>query len=162
MNSILITGASDSKAYRLQQYISSDFIVFADHFDLPQLPSASRKFIKTPMGDAPTYAHELLSICLDLGVSKVYPLHKAEVFALAEAAILFAEYGIALIVPDKQWLEKHAENATYDISNVIVLEDGLVAGGNYPSQLPVPQEAMNGIFNFTFHDDEIKLTLFVI
>ncbi|MDB5121659.1 MAG: hypothetical protein JWN56_2877 [Sphingobacteriales bacterium] len=162
MTSILITGASDAKAYRLQQYVKGDIIIFADHQDLPQLPSSSRKFIKIPQGDAPTYAHELLSVCLDHQVSKVYPLHKTEVFALSEAAILFAEYGITLVIPDQQWLNQYAGDSTYDTSNVIVLEDNKITGGNFPAELPIPQEQMNGIFNFTFHNDEIKLTLFTI
>ena len=162
MNTILLTGAADAQAYRLKQYISADFIVFADQQELPQMPSASKKSIKIPDGSSTTFAHEILSRCLDLQISNVYPLRENEVLALSEAALLFEEYGIKLIIPDLNWLKKNVGVSTYDTSNVIILKDGQIIGGNYPPDAPIPIEQRNGIFNFTFHDDEIKLTLFSI
>lgn len=99
---ILITAAATSQAHQLLRSLNtSDTVFFADSVDLPQIMLKDKKFLKTATGDSISYAHLLLTSCLDLQISKIYPLRKAEVIALAEARQLFDEYGIAVIVPEK-------------------------------------------------------------
>lgn len=98
---ILITAASSATAYKLEKQISgADKIVLADDVDLPQILLKGKNFIKIPSGASSAFSHQLLSICLDLEIDKVYPLKRAEILALAEVKQLFEEYGITLMIPD--------------------------------------------------------------
>jgi hypothetical protein len=99
---ILITAAATAQAYQLQRLLNThDSIFLADCEELPQVALRGKKFIKIPSGNSPSFAHLLLTVCLDNCIEKVYPLRSAEVLALAEARQLFDEYGIKLMVPDK-------------------------------------------------------------
>lgn len=98
---ILITAASSAIAYKLENRISgADKIVLADDADLPQILLKGKNFIRIPAGTSSAFSHQLLSICLDLEIDKVYPLKRAEILALAEVRQLFDEYGITLMIPD--------------------------------------------------------------
>ena len=97
---ILITGAATAQAYKLQRSLNSvDTVFLADSEDLPQVMLKDKKFIKIPLGDSPSFAHLLLTICLDNSIEKVFPLRTAEVLALADSRQLFDEYGIRVMVP---------------------------------------------------------------
>lgn len=103
---ILITAASAAQAYQLQRLLgSTDIFFLADFVELPQVMLKDKKFIKIPAGDSSSFAHLLLTICLDQQIAKVYPLRKAEIVALSEARQLFDEYGIKIMVPDKTHLQ---------------------------------------------------------
>ncbi|MEJ6980378.1 hypothetical protein WG906_07945 [Pedobacter sp. P351] len=97
---ILITAAATAHSYKLQRSLNNvDTVFLADSEDLPQVMLKDKKFVKIPLGDSPSFAHLLLTICLDNSIEKVFPLRTAEVFALADSRQLFDEYGIRVIVP---------------------------------------------------------------
>lgn len=97
---ILITAAATAQAYQIERLIrGTGTVFFADSADLPQFMLKKANLIKISAGDSPAFAHELLTICLDQQIGKVYPLRKEEIKALAEARTLFSEYGIQLMVP---------------------------------------------------------------
>jgi len=97
---ILITAASTATAYKLEKELSyADKVVLADEVDLPQVLLKDKNFIKIPRGDSSAFSHQLLSICLDLEIDKVFPLRKSEIRALAGVRQLFEEYGIILMLP---------------------------------------------------------------
>lgn len=97
---ILITAATSACAFRLARHIGNDEVVFfGDSYNIPQFPVGGKKFVQLPEATSPAFAHRLLTLCLDLDIQKVYPLRRTELTALAEAAELFAEYGINVIVP---------------------------------------------------------------
>ncbi|MGV3510243.1 MAG: hypothetical protein ACO1N7_13200 [Sphingobacteriaceae bacterium] len=103
---ILITAAATAQAYQLQRLLGNTDIVFlGDFVELPQVMLKDKKLIKIPAGDSSSFAHLLLTICLDQQIEKVYPLRKAEILALSEARQLFDEYGIKIMVPDKTQLQ---------------------------------------------------------
>ncbi len=87
----LITAASNATAYQLAYHLLHHEILFADTKD--------QKLI-IPEGNKLSFAHELLSLCLDLDITLVFPLKLSEQKALAEAKVLFEEYGITLALPD--------------------------------------------------------------
>lgn len=99
---ILITAAATAQAYHLQRLLNTDDSIYlADYEELPQVVLKGTKFLKIPSGNSPSFAHLLLTVCLDNDIEKVFPLRSEEVIALAEARQLFDEYGIKLMVPDK-------------------------------------------------------------
>lgn len=98
---ILITGATTSQAYQLERLMSrEDDIILADVEELPSFLLKSKRFFKISSGLSDSYAHELLTLCLDEDIKEVYPIRKSEIIALASARQLFAEYGILVVVPD--------------------------------------------------------------
>lgn len=99
---ILITAAATAQAHQLLRTLNTtENVFFADSVELPQIMLKDKKFLKTSPGDSPSYAHLLLTSCMDLQIAKVYPLRKAEIIALSEARQLFDEYGIEVMVPEK-------------------------------------------------------------
>ncbi|WP_069658838.1 ATP-grasp domain-containing protein [Arcticibacter eurypsychrophilus] len=98
---ILITGATTSQAYQLERLLNPEGdIILADVEELPSFLLKSKRFFKISSGLSDSYAHELLTLCLDQGIKEVYPIRKAEIIALASARQLFEEYGILVVVPD--------------------------------------------------------------
>ena len=104
MKKILITAANTPKAYQLAHILPKQQVVFAD--------AALQQFI-IPDENSSSYAHELLSFCLNHQVEEVFPLKSKEIKALAEAKVLFKEYGIAICIPDL--LTAHKLNNLQDI-----------------------------------------------
>ena len=89
---ILITAATSAKAHWLKKHLRADNIILGDYQDLP----AFMQIVKLPNPTSLSYAHEMLTLCLDKGVEVVYALHEEEQKPLSEAKQLFAEYGIVI------------------------------------------------------------------
>jgi hypothetical protein len=94
MASILITGASLAKAYRLKNTLPAADVILGDYLDLPDVMIKSGQMIKLPNPQAESYPHQMLALCLDNGFDTVYVLHADEMRALAPSTQLFNEYGI--------------------------------------------------------------------
>lgn len=106
MKKILITFGTRPLAMRIAKRLGADFeIVYASSEDIPQLLLASGKYAKIPKGLLPTFAHEVLKLSLDQQVDYVLPLGGFELEPLAAAKVLFEEYQISVLVPDKDLLE---------------------------------------------------------
>ncbi|HEX8378387.1 MAG TPA: hypothetical protein VF602_11275 [Pedobacter sp.] len=99
---ILITAASTAQAYQLSRFLNTGKnIFFGDSADLPKIDVEGKSFIKIPASNSASFSHLLLAQCLDLNIKVVYPLKRFEILALAEARLLFDEYGVKVMVPDK-------------------------------------------------------------
>ena len=123
---ILITAAVTAQAYQLKRILEySDTVFLGDSVDLPNLGGDTR-FVKIPVSDSSSFAHLLLTLCLDLQIEKVYPLRKNELIALAEARQLFDEYGIIVMVPDKNFLNPLLHKG---IKGTILIQEGIATNG---------------------------------
>lgn len=60
---------------------------------------------KLPQENSSSYAHEMLSIALSHNITHIIPLKEKEVFALAEAKVLYEEYEIQVLIPDLNQLK---------------------------------------------------------
>ena len=89
---ILITAATSAEAHKLKNQFANDTIILGDYTDLP----AFMKIIKLPNPASMSYAHEMLTLCLDKGIERVYVLGEEEYKLLQEAGQLFGEYGIEI------------------------------------------------------------------
>jgi len=92
----LITGATSAQAYKLKNALQPEQVILGDYLDLPATMLASGAMIKLPNPASASYAHEMLTLCLDRQVDNVYPLKDAELRLLSEAEQLFGEYGIKI------------------------------------------------------------------
>lgn len=106
MKKILITFGTRPLAMRIAKRLGSDFeVIYASSEDIPELLLKSGNYAKIPKGLLPTFAHEVLKLSLDRQVNYVLPLGGFELEPLSEAKVLFEEYQISVLVPDKDLLE---------------------------------------------------------
>jgi hypothetical protein len=112
---ILITAATAARSHKLKRLLDQEnTFVLADNVDLPAFMARENQYIKIPEGASPSFAHELLSLCLSIQVDYVFPLRKKEIMALAEARQLFEEYNIKVVVPSKPVVESLFSTETLD------------------------------------------------
>ncbi len=150
---VLITAASHAEAYRLERLIQPPDVVFADYHKLPGFSFSSRRFIRIPQGNANTYAHEVLTVCLDLGIDKIYPLYSDEIWPLAQAQQLFDEYGIELVIPSLNWLKTNSFKEAASVENLLILEKGIITAGSMPQNAALPEISASGIFTWKVHNN---------
>jgi hypothetical protein len=99
---VLITAAISVQAHRLKTQLSYDRILLGDHLELPAFMLASGSMVRLPNPGSVAYTHEMLALCLDNNISAVYVFRQKEAMLLTEAAQLFKEYGIDILVqPDE-------------------------------------------------------------
>lgn len=98
MPSILVTYGTRPLAQRLAKFVGDRYsIVPATSEEVPSV--LSERFRLIPNAKNPVYTHEILKVCLDLGVEYVLPIHTDEIHVLRETRVLFEEYGISLLIP---------------------------------------------------------------
>ena len=159
---ILITGASNAQAYKLERLLNEPDVIFADDQDNSHLKYSGRKFINIPAGNSASYAHEVLKASLDLGVTKIYPLYLDEIKALGEANQLFDEYEIKVIVPGFEFIKTLDSANVSATGDIVVVEDGKVIVGILPPNLNLPQPHITGIFSLNIGNQVLEIKLFAI
>jgi len=90
---VLITAATSAEAHRLKNQLAGDTVILGDYQEMP----AFMQIVKLPNPASLSYAHEMLTLCLDKEIGMVYALGKEELNNLLEAEQLFVEYGIKII-----------------------------------------------------------------
>jgi len=98
---ILITGAASNQAHQLKNKLNQPHIVLGDYAELPALMLRSGSMIALPNPTDASYAHKMLTLCLDREIETIYALQSAEFNLLNEAALLFTEYGIHILSADE-------------------------------------------------------------
>lgn len=93
----LITAASSARAHQLKSKITLDSVILGDYRDLPDVLLKSGKLVRLPNPRSVSYAHEMLTLCLDMQINIVYALSNEEQIPLTEAKQLFTEYDIKII-----------------------------------------------------------------
>ncbi|OCX51465.1 hypothetical protein BEL04_15675 [Mucilaginibacter sp. PPCGB 2223] len=103
--SILITAATSAQAYKLKAALNTgETILLGDYLELPQLMVQNGTMVKTPGPENPSFAHLMLTLALDNGISRIYALRHTERALLQEAETLFAEFDIELCTPGKEFI----------------------------------------------------------
>jgi hypothetical protein len=141
--SILITAANSAQAYRLKSLLGkSENVFLGDYMDLPELMVKNGTMLKTPRPDSPSYAHEMLTLCLDNGINMVFPLRQAELLPLAEARVLFLEFDVQLIIPKTEQIKP--EPHTREGSIIVMNRSEVIAGDR---EMKHSHELTDGIFS---------------
>lgn len=94
---ILITAASSVEAYRLKNRLGTGDIILGDYRELPAFMLNSPGMISLPDPASIAYTHEMLTLCLDKGIEKIYVLRAEELMNLVKAEQLFNEYGVFIV-----------------------------------------------------------------
>lgn len=99
MDTILITYGTQPFAQRIGRLLSSCYkVAYASSEPFPDI-LLKQNYHRIPTGANPTFAHEILKLCLDKGYQIILPLGKMEGQPLNEARVLLEEYGIAVLLP---------------------------------------------------------------
>lgn len=156
---VLITAGLSPEAHRLKRTLNISDVVFADESLLPHIPGSQSAII--PSSASASFVHEVLKTCLDLSITKVYPLKRGEVIELSKARSLFLEYDITLIIPSDDWLKKNMHIIKSSADNIIVMENGeLTAGAAIPDSIFIKKET--GIFVWATKRQKTEYCLYLI
>ena len=158
--SVLITAASHAEAYKLERLLQIPGVIFADNQELPHLAFSGKQFLRIPKGDSASYAHEMLDLALNNGISRIFPLASEELMPFAEARQLFFEYGISVMVPSVLWLKAQVTTSKKSSSQPVVIERGEVIAGKMPDGILLPEPNFSGIFYIESVTDKITFNLF--
>jgi len=150
MSRILITAASTVAAQKVQRLFQGE-IVLADQEKLPAFAFPGRQVVQIPEGDHASFAHVMLTLCLDALIDSILPLKRNEQLALAEAKVLFEEYNIQLLVPDKDFMAQTSHSNALD--HLLVVDQGKVNG-----QLQYSPN-LSGVFHFNAAQELSLLSL---
>ena len=91
----LITAANSAKAQQLKIKLNTANVILGDFQELPVF-MLSPNLIKLPNPSSSSYAHEMLTLCLDRDITILYALREDELILLNQSKQLFEEYGIAI------------------------------------------------------------------
>jgi len=97
----LVTAATSSLAHKIKSSLNNQDVILGDYADLPDFMVKPGKMIRIPSPLSASYAHEMLTLCLDNDITTIYPLKDNEASLLLEAGQLFKEFNIAIIKPDE-------------------------------------------------------------
>ncbi|WP_462266027.1 hypothetical protein [Mucilaginibacter sp.] len=92
----LITGAASARAYQLKNQQEGRQVLLGDYLELPAVMLRAGSMLQLPAPQQASYAHLMLTLCLDRQIDRVLILNPGEEVLLKEAELLFAEYGIEL------------------------------------------------------------------
>ncbi|WP_121244139.1 hypothetical protein [Mucilaginibacter phyllosphaerae] len=90
---ILITSATSARAHKLKSTLVNHEVLLGDYNEIP----AFMRMLKLPNPAEDTYAHQMLTLCLDNGIEEAYLLDEQEAAVLLLSEQLFNEYNIKLI-----------------------------------------------------------------
>jgi len=103
--SVLITAATSAQAYKLKSALNTtEKVLLGDYLDLPEVMLKSGAMIKTPDPAVASFAHQMLTLCMDNQVTQIYLLRHTELELLTEAKTLFAEFDITLCTPGNEFI----------------------------------------------------------
>jgi hypothetical protein len=93
----LITAATSAQAHRLKNSLTTEWVILGDYLELPAFMLKDADMMKLPNPASLSYAHEMLTLCIDRNINKIYALKTDELVLLNESRQLFAEFGIEII-----------------------------------------------------------------
>lgn len=155
----LITSGTDAAAFRLARYLNNREIVFASNEEISNI--TDKRFVKIPSVNSATFTHELLKVCLDLGIAEVFPLQKDEIIELSQSKLLFGEYNIKIICPSIKFINLRLLNLQNSLSKLIVIKNKEFIAGDFPPDNTLPLED-DGIFKWDIIDHKIEFSLLTI
>src|ERR1700741_3837516 len=97
---ILVTAANSSLAHKIKNSLNADSVLMGDYLELPEFLVKSGKMLILPDPSSSSYAHQMLALCLDKNIDKVYILRHPEKELLLASKQLFFEYGIDILAVD--------------------------------------------------------------
>jgi len=128
---------------------------FGSADDVPRVLLQTGNYIQLPEVGTAAFEHELLRACLDNHIDAVVPLGEKEVDALAGVQQLFAEYGIALWMPDAVYAGAHSRLRNPERRlPLVVLDRGNAVAGRQPDE---QADGLSGVFTRATPEETLAL-----
>ncbi|MFA6945039.1 MAG: hypothetical protein WC220_03975 [Pedobacter sp.] len=157
---VLITAAAYAAAFKLERMLNTSEVYFGEQVDMPAI--SGKVFLRLPGALTSSFTSEMLKICLDHGITDVFPLKSDEVVELSKARQLFEEYGIRLIIPSNKWIQNQLNDSFPNSSNILILSGEKVIAGELPGNSSLPENEESGIFSWDLKDGVIRYHLFKV
>lgn len=155
----LITAGTDAAAFRLARLLNDRNIVFASTEEISNI--TDKRFIKIPSVNSASFIHELLKLCLDLGIEEVYPLNKDEIIELSQSKLLFEEYNIKIICPEIYFINLELLNLKKSLLKLSVIKNKEVIAGDIPLENKLPLEN-DGVFWWDIINNRVEFSLYTV
>jgi len=145
--STLITAANSAQAQQLKNLLPVDDVLLGDYQDIPEIFVKSGKMVITPNPKSTAFIHQMLALCLDKQINKLYVLRREELLPLAEAHQLFDEFDIKLMIPTKEMIVANNQAEQITDGHIVIVESGRVVEGDYLDAVTLLQDKTNnGVF----------------
>lgn len=144
---LLITGGTALAPLKLLKAFEQYEIILADYGEVPMLNSKAYQMMSLGTKNEEIVAHNLLSTCLDRGITTVLPLRAFEIVALAKSKVLFGEFDIQVLLPDDEDLKLYFhENHHPKLNDWAVYESGKLVYASTENPIWQMQQNLNGAF----------------
>lgn len=142
---VLITYGTRPLAQRVAKLLEGRYgVLFGSADDIPEVLVQTGNYVRLPGAHTAAFEHVLLRVCLDNGIDVVIPLGGEEIDLLARTKPLFAEYGIAVWVPDPAPGESLARLVNPERRlPLVVLDHGMAVAGGHQEGQPA---TLSGVF----------------
>lgn len=164
----LITGGIAAQALKIAKAFPAENLILADYGAIPSFNSAKFQLISLGERNDSIIAHHLLTQCLDLQVQLLIPLYDFERDAILRSRLLFEEFNITILLPEKDAVDQYLQSAPQPASKLwAVYRDGKLiysADEQHLDQLLQlgNKKALNGVFHIHMSADEPNPYLFQI
>lgn len=153
---VLITQGTRPFAQRVGKLLpDGPRVLFGSSDEVPDVLVQTGNYLQFPKAGSPAFVHRVLKICLDMEVETLLPLGANELYPMAEARQLFAEYGIDVWVPTIPQLAglPVLENPPRQLP-LMVLRNGTVLNRDGNSNR---YDTLSGVFTPSDAGDELAL-----
>jgi hypothetical protein len=164
---VLITGGKSSKSYKILKAFDQHQVVMADYGEVPSMSSVAGQLISLGVRNDEITAHHILTACLDHAVDLVLPLHEFEITAVSKSMVLFAEFGIDVLLPEVVDLPKFfydQEDASKGANWAVFINGSLIYSPE-PTESVVKlghMKRLNGVFYVSEQVNELTAMLFTV
>ncbi|MFB2121409.1 hypothetical protein [Parapedobacter sp. 2B3] len=142
---VLITQGTRPFAQRVGRLLQASYTVqFGSADEVPAVLLHTGNYFQLPAINAPAFEHELLRTCMDNGIDTLIPLGEKEIRLLVRTQELFAEYGIAIWIPDVALFgELDVISHPDRRCPLVVLNRGMAVAGGQQHAYP---DTLSGVF----------------
>jgi len=145
---ILITGGNNSKALKLLKAFPNHFVLLADYGEMPSVITEKYAFASLGKLNEDSIAHILLNFCITESIDCIIPLHNFEVQPISKSSVLFGEYGIQVLLPEADRIEKYIKTENDLQSDFAVFIGGECIFSTNQSFPKAEYKELNGVFGF--------------
>lgn len=152
MNKILISAGTTALALKIKNKLPQGLTVQLG--DADEIPTVlKQQYLKLPKVTSPSFAHQILKIALDNGITKILPLRAEEIKKLSPSITLFDEYNISILAPTpRQYLELKKISSYQEINTLFLIE-----GNRNLFDEKINNLRINGLFTLTADQKELAL-----
>lgn len=158
----LITGGKSAQAIKVSRAFPAADLILADYGTIPAFNSAKFQLISLGERNETIIAHHLLTSCLDLQVECLVPLYSFEREALLRSSLLFEEFNIQILLPERTAAREFIRPAATTLSALwAVYHRGVLQYSSEPEYTEKlirigSERKLNGIYQMEMKQDELR------